>query len=160
MMNPWTCSVFLLNLLGCCLVAETPNLLWNITHHPIMDLNKIHSLFLLSLLVGCRSSTESGSLKKLILNSKVMTNRCVSFSSQNCHWNNDNFARRVDKSLWTNVLSGLTPILKTVRVHSLINTHKPLCFNVGPQGKKGLTTFLGSYNFSVWNVGSGNSSWC
>jgi hypothetical protein len=25
------------------------------------------------------------------------------------------------------------------------DTHKPLCFNVGPQGKKGLATFLGLY---------------
>jgi hypothetical protein len=67
--------------------------------------------------------------------------------TQNCHWNNDNFARRVDKSLYTNDLSGLTPTLKQSGFLILNKVHKPLCFNAGPEGKKGLTTFLGlTYN--------------
>jgi hypothetical protein len=73
-----------------------------------------------------------------------MTDHSDFHSTQNCHWNNDNFARRADESLSANDLSGLTPTLKPSEVLILNKAHKPLGFNVGPEGKNGLTTFLGS----------------
>ena len=57
---------------------------------------------------------------------------------------NDNFTRRADNSFSTKELSGLTPTLKLSGFLTLYHTTKPLSFNVGPELKKGLTTFLGS----------------
>ncbi|TVQ05559.1 MAG: hypothetical protein EA359_02845 [Balneolaceae bacterium] len=56
---------------------------------------------------------------------------------------NDNFARRADNSFYTNELSGLTPTLKLSGILTLNKKAKSLIFNVGPEGKKGLTAFLG-----------------
>jgi len=55
------------------------------------------------------------------------------YLSQNCHWNNDNFAR------------GPIQALKQSGFFILIDAHKPLCFDVGALGKKGIITFLGIY---------------
>jgi len=56
---------------------------------------------------------------------------------------NDNSARRADNSFYTNELSGLTPTLKLTGILTLNKKAKSLSFNVGPEGKKGLTAFLG-----------------
>jgi hypothetical protein len=73
----------------------------------------------------------------------AMERICKLFSStQNCHWANDNFARKADNTLSTNVLSGLTPTLKPLGFLTLNIASMSLGFNVGPEGKKGLTTFF------------------
>ncbi|TVQ02030.1 MAG: hypothetical protein EA359_12495, partial [Balneolaceae bacterium] len=81
--------------------------------------------------------------ERLAINdSKVYTGRIFIFNPK-LSLTNDNFARRADNSFYTNELSGLTPTLKLTGILTLNKKAKSLSFNVGPEGKKGLTAFLG-----------------